>query len=429
MSKPRILLVGAGDDVTGFSRVLHSIARPLSASYEIHHLARNLRGPAPTSQPWTIHPNNVHGDRLAEVTLGQLVESLRPHLVWVIYDFWLLANYRRVLRAHAGRFKTVAYMPLDGRIIRPQCFGQLNIFDTLVVYNEFARRETDAALEKMRTAARKHGRPRLLVIPHGVEQELFRPLACGGDASERRREARRRLFGAGHDSPETFIVLNANQNTIRKRLDLTMQGFAIFARDKPPGVKLYLHCAADGTSLLTRGINVHTHARRLGIADRLILTGDGPGHPSVSDERLNLIYNACDVGINTSWGEGWGLVSFEHAATGAAQIVPRHTACAELWPGAAEFLETAEPCISPRNLLLEARPTTQHEVAAALERLYGDREHREALARAAYRNATRPELLWSNIARRWDELFRELLEEDRPRTQELTNAIPETVWA
>jgi hypothetical protein len=55
--------------------------------------------------------------------------------------------------------------------------------------------------------------------------------------------------------------------------------------------------------------------------------------PKFSDEQLNFLYNACDVGINTTTGEGWGMPSFEHAATRAAQIVPHHTSLADLWKG------------------------------------------------------------------------------------------------
>ena len=84
-------------------------------------------------------------------------------------------------------------------------------------------------------------------------------------------------------------------------------------------------------------------ARRHGIEDRLILTAVEPYLPAVGDEVLNWIFNACDVGINTSVGEGWGLVNLEHAATGAAQVVPRHSACEELWTGSALLLE---PCMS-----------------------------------------------------------------------------------
>jgi hypothetical protein len=62
------------------------------------------------------------------------------------------------------------------------------------------------------------------------------------------------------------------------------------------------------------------------------------GSRIVDDVELNLLYNACDVGITTSMGEGWGQVSCEHGAAGAAQIVPDHTACAELWRGRAELI-------------------------------------------------------------------------------------------
>jgi len=34
------------------------------------------------------------------------------------------------------------------------------------------------------------------------------------------------------------------------------------------------------------------------------------------DNELNIVYNACDIGINTSVREGWGLVSFEHGGYG-----------------------------------------------------------------------------------------------------------------
>jgi glycosyltransferase involved in cell wall biosynthesis len=55
---------------------------------------------------------------------------------------------------------------------------------------------------------------------------------------------------------------------------------------------------------------------------------------------MNLLYNACDVGINTSLGEGWGLCSVEQASLGVPQIVPNHSACAEIFTKSeANFIE------------------------------------------------------------------------------------------
>jgi glycosyltransferase involved in cell wall biosynthesis len=103
------------------------------------------------------------------------------------------------------------------------------------------------------------------------------------------------------------------------------------------------------------------------------------------------------------------MVSFEHAATRAAQIVPRHTSLAHLWEGAAEFVDPVIKLTYPGNLT-EGHIVTPHGVAVALQRLYENPQHRKALADAAYRNATRPELDWSAISAQWKRLFTELVE-------------------
>jgi glycosyltransferase involved in cell wall biosynthesis len=145
---------------------------------------------------------------------------------------------------------------------------------------------------------------------------------------------------------------------------------------------------------------------RLGIADRVRLSRLGA--PPLSDDDLNLAYNAADVGLNTANGEGWGLISFEHAATGAAQVVPRHSACAALWEGAAELVETHDVGV-PSYGLLAMRAVTVDGVAAALERLYADPAHLRRQSLAAYQNATRPEYRWDRIAEQWCAVFDDVL--------------------
>ena len=189
----------------------------------------------------------------------------------------------------------------------------------------------------------------------------------------------------------------------RKRIDLTMQGFALFARDKPPNVKLYLHMATEDS-----GWNVLILAKRYGIYDRLIMTRADNVRPQLSDAELNWIYNACDVGITTTTGEGWGMVSFEHAATRAAQIVPRHTSLAELWAGSAEFIEPVATTTWPGNLT-EGHIVSVEGVAAALQRVYEDPDHRYALADKAYANANHPDYGWDAISMRWKALFDDVI--------------------
>jgi D-inositol-3-phosphate glycosyltransferase len=197
--------------------------------------------------------------------------------------------------------------------------------------------------------------------------------------------------------------LNANVNQPRKRLDLTLKGFARFAQNKPASVKLIMHCKWDEL-----GCDIEDLGRRLGISDRLIAVGDVHRTPGLNDETLNLLYNACEVGLNTSMGEGWGLISFEHAATGAAQVLTAHECASELWAGAADLLEPVET-LSEKGFLLEMRVVSFEQVAAALNQLYEDREHLEAVSLACHERASRPEYQWSVVAGRWHELFESIL--------------------
>jgi D-inositol-3-phosphate glycosyltransferase len=117
---------------------------------------------------------------------------------------------------------------------------------------------------------------------------------------------------------------------------------------------------------------------------------------------VNLLYNACDVGINTSMGEGWGLVSCEHGAAGAAQIVPDHTACAELWRGHAQLIPLARSYI-PEFSPLEMGEVSAQGVATALDALYSDPVRRQELARAAVASAQNPAYSWDEITRQFDD--------------------------
>jgi D-inositol-3-phosphate glycosyltransferase len=202
------------------------------------------------------------------------------------------------------------------------------------------------------------------VIGHGVDTDRFRPLAPG-DRSAGRASARERLFPDRPELADAFIALNANLDVRRKRLDLTVDGFAEMARERPDA---WLH--------------LHRSERR---GDR-ILASPGP----LDDEALNLLYNACDVGLNTAAAEGFGLVSLEHAAAGAAQVVPGHGAPAELWG---------------HNALPLPEEPGPSDVATALARLHDDRDLLAEMSERACDFARSPAMGWPAVADRWRALL------------------------
>ena len=142
--------------------------------------------------------------------------------------------------------------------------------------------------------------------------------------------------------------------------------------------------------------------RRSRLEDRAQLNPLGPG--VASDQALNLLYNACDVGINTSMGEGWGLVSFEHGGSGAAQVVPAHSACTELWQGRAEMIPVAKS-YKPEFSVQELGEVSTLGVAQALNNLYLSPQKRQQLAQAAFESAQNPQYSWDAIADQFDNLF------------------------
>jgi glycosyltransferase involved in cell wall biosynthesis len=409
LPRPRLLVVGDAVAATGFARVLHSILEPLQSSYEIHQIGVNYHGD-PHDSGWKIYPAKLGGDLMGQGRLAPMVEKVQPHLIFLLNDLWVLTEYWKALAGivRESGIKTVMYCPIDAGPIEPELVAQLEGVDRFVVYTQFARGEIEKALAQIRAERPGFAFPAVGVIPHGVDIDRFPPHSADlGDLySPGRRRALEALFGDDPSFRTPFIVLNANRNQPRKRIDITLKGFASFAAGKPDDVKLHLHMGIEDA-----GWNVVTLARRYGITDRLILTAQDNNIPSVPDAQLRDIYTAAVVGVNTSVGEGWGLVSFEHAATGAAQIVPGHSACAELWEGAAILLKPVMS-VTTEKILTEGHFVSSDDLAEALERLYSDRGFLSEMSTAAYRRATQAHFRWSAIARLWRDLFDETLAEN-----------------
>lgn len=375
---------------------MEATLRALTPHWDVVQLAINLRE-APDDPGWRIVPNPDRGDRYGLALIPELVAQFSPHAVFVFNSFLELPRYGG-LPSLLGRDRPVlvAQCPVLGAPADPRLVGRHSCFDGLVLLSETVRQHfTDGFATCLHNGWVERA-PVLEVIPHGIDGGLFHPLPD--------RQAARATIPALADLADGgFVVLNANRNLPRKRVDLTLEGFARFARDKPRDVRLYLHMGEtpDGRGLADR-------IAALGIADRVVLAStEAGGHPRLDDAGLNRLYNACDVGLNTASAEGWGMVSLEHAATGAAQIVPGGWVCGELWQGSAELLPPAADQPSCGRYVREVAVSAD-DVGAALDRLHADRRHRADMARRASALAGSPSFQWSSIGTRWDILLRHL---------------------
>jgi glycosyltransferase involved in cell wall biosynthesis len=403
----KIIAIGFNTYGTGLTRVMHSIMRRLADRHEIHYLGIGYSGEPIRDRGLTIYPTNPGGgDVFAAFQAKRMIEEINPALVFILHDIWCFNHYLQILSSYRDRLKIACCIPLDGRISNENDAAPLEQADRVIVYTDFAHREFESAFDRLRAKRSGGAFPVVDVIPHGVDRQRFHPfpqLLQSSFASSARVEAKRKVFAGVKDLQNSFIVLNASRFDQRKRVDLTVAGFAKFAVDKPANARLCLHHAILGDA---ERDEINALIARFDLRERVHLNPLAAG--VVDDGALNLLYNACDVGMNTSMGEGWGLVSCEHGAAGAAQIVPDHSACAEIWRGRAELIPPQRRYV-PEFSSLEMGEVSVDGVADALNRLYSDPQRRQRLAQAAFEAAQDPQYEWDAIAGRFDTLFAELV--------------------
>lgn len=406
--RPRLLGIGDGVASTGFARVMHALLAAFSQGYEVHQLGLNYHGD-PHPYPWKIYPAASGGDAYGIGRAADMVRQVQPEVIFAVNDAWVINQTLAAIRDCCADARVIVYSPVDGGPIDPGFVTAFDVAHHVVGYTNFGTQTLLEAIEQASRLAQSPWRkPSFSTIPHGVDTRTFCALSQHPEGQEvlarvgvqdSRLAAKRAMLPELDDVESSFVVLNANRNQPRKRIDLTMDAFARFSRGKPANVLLYLHMGLEDA-----GWNIPRLADYFGIADRLVVSSRTSSIPALPDSHLNLIYNACDVGINTSTGEGWGLVSFEHAAARGAQVMTGHDTAVELWDNAAVLVPYSHISINPR-VSTEAKIADPQDLADALEGLYADRARLNQLQEDAYRRAHAPQFEWSRIAAQFMRLF------------------------
>lgn len=95
---------------------------------------------------------------------------------------------------------------------------------------------------------------------------------------------------------------------------MTIASFAQFFRKRPRSC-LYLNACGLGAQQRT---GLEAAIDTAGAYGRVLINLLNPSGDPLLDRTLNLLYNACEIGVTTAMGEGCGLGTFKPAATGAA---------------------------------------------------------------------------------------------------------------
>lgn len=388
--KPKVLWHSEIVANTGFANVSRSLIEHLKASFDITVLewTRAFNPDFEIGKASLFYKENgyrLNGKKNLHDSMA--LERLdadylnRFDAFFILNDVWNIDPVLNRLQLNGFKGKVICYFPVDAAQHDPDWYKNFDIVDKAITYTHFAYQEVLKAAPQLRD--------RLCVLPHGTNFDIFHALP------EDKKELRKKIWPGetGNRLSESFIFLNANRNQPRKRLDITMRAFGLFAEGKED-VALYMHCGNEDSSM-----NIVKLAERYGFEKKLIVTeGAFKGIPKVGNRELNLLYNVCDVGINTSLGEGWGLTNTEMAAVGKPQIVPAHSACKELF-GSTGVVCACESEYTIDNIMTIGKIVSAESVSVAMQKLYSDVDFYAKTAKLTKEKFNQKWLNWKNVSK------------------------------
>lgn len=362
----------------GYSKVANKISNFLAEKgAEIHYLGFS-NFPESTVKRY-IHPNIKFIDAIDEEKklgneelygvniIDREMRRIKPDILFIYNDIIVvcrlmnaLLNYRAEF---ANQYKTYVYIDLVYSYEKPIFIEHMNQnCDRIFVFSDYWKQN----LIDMNVPAEK-----IDILYHGIDA-----------LPAIDKELARTTIGLNKND---FIVLNTNRNSYRKAWDITIAAFLIFLKKNSmnPQIKLYINCALQSTSGYDILSVIRTECVRLNIDYNLIIKMHIL-HPNknggqLEDDELYNIYNACDVGINTCLGEGFGLCNVEHATLGAPQIVSKVG-------GLGDVFNQYGKCIAPAVKLLASNLLDEHngyldvcrpeDFAEALDEYYKHPERR-----------------------------------------------------
>jgi len=320
----------------GYSKVVYYISKHLGKCEDIdltiygfqnfsHTVGSGIRNDIPSRVK--IHDayatENPKRNGFGEVEITDYIKENPQDVIIIFNDNMITSaivlNIVRECWSEKKNFKLVSYMDQVYPYQKKEYIQLLNTyFDSIIAFTPY-----------WQGIARKLGikddMP-MFSFPHGFDETLYYPVPM---------KLCRMYYNFDQDA---FMILNLNRNQPRKRWDTTIIAWAEF-------VERHYHANVENKKVsykcnkhtkrpikLVVGTQIDGYWNLMDVFENEIQFRDIPWEfaketiqsvnlpQQMSDRDINILYNACDVGLNTADGEGFGLCGFEGAALGKAQV-------------------------------------------------------------------------------------------------------------
>jgi glycosyltransferase involved in cell wall biosynthesis len=237
------------------------------------------------------------------------INTIKPDILFLYNDIIVISRIFNnfIERKMDIKCKVITYLDLVYPYEKINLVKHIDIFSNLIfVFGQYWKDNLiEMGIDKNK----------IDILSHGFDDKIFFKLD---------RLDAKKYFNFDLDD---FIILNSNRNNYRKCIDKTIDAFVKFLKMKNLNKNIKLFLNMDTNELNNSGYDIKNQFEISCIKNNVDYKNIIDNHVFIkdrnkfSDEQLNILYNACEIGINTCVGEGFGLCNLEHGGIGKPQII------------------------------------------------------------------------------------------------------------
>lgn len=350
MDKPRLLIWSDSPTAsTGFGIVAKHLCDELYKHFTLGILGINYFGLTQYDRDKYFLYSVDRSDPIGIQRFAYILDDFKPDIVFLFQDVWNIATLERKHGEKLKPLPKVIYFPVDARPFSKAWKSTLLEANEVITYTEWAKNTILENIPEIRTQVP------ISTLYHGIDTETFRPIPAETIKGLRK----------SYNWENKFVITNVNRFQPRKHINQTLRIASLFIK----GYKRcscgnlyprhYGTCDLNGCSSkevlsISTGhpkaalyLHMNIHEKTMGSLPSDFLTSHALNYGFTKDDiskclffnehkiyskdeltrdELNQIYNASNVLLSTSLGEGFGLSTGEALATGTPIIVGKHTA-------------------------------------------------------------------------------------------------------